>query len=72
MVDDSKEDLDMGDPRMNDYLNSQREQNEYNKCIVCNRSFTAREEQQNLKAMLVSTECFHMIHKHCLSETAVT
>jgi hypothetical protein len=25
-----------------------------------------------MKAMLVSTECFHMIHRHCLSETAVT
>jgi hypothetical protein len=38
MVDESKEDVYMGamDPdRMSDYLESQREQNEYNKCIMC-------------------------------------
>jgi len=44
---------------------------EYNKCIVCNRAFTAREEQANEKLMIVSTECFHLIHKFCLSTTAV-
>lgn len=56
---------------MQSYLDIQREQNEYNKCVCCSRSFTAREEQQNMKLMLTSTECFHLLHKHCLSETAV-
>ena len=41
------------------------------KCILCNRPFTPREEQQQLKVMFLSTECYHMIHKQCLAETAV-
>jgi hypothetical protein len=47
------------------------DKNENNKCILCNRAFTQHEEQQQLKMMLISTECFHMIHRQCLSETAV-
>lgn len=76
-MEDSKEDkprymnIAMDPDAMEDYLISQREQNEYNKCVCCARSFTQREEQQNMKLMLTSTECFHFLHKHCLSETAV-
>jgi hypothetical protein len=60
------------DPLMyEEYVKSQREQTEYNKCILCFRAFNTIEEQKNMKAMLLSTDCYHMIHKHCLAETAI-
>ena len=40
-------------------------------CVLCNKEFSKREEEMQLKVMIISTECCHMIHRNCLKETAL-
>jgi len=44
---------------------------EYNKCVLCQRTFSAKEEADGKKLMILSSECLHLIHKQCFSENAI-
>lgn len=46
-------------------LESYRQQEEYEKCIVCRKSLTKEDEARENKLILWSTDCFHMTHKKC-------
>lgn len=46
-------------------LESYRQQEEYEKCIVCKKSLTKEDEARENKLILWSTDCFHMTHKKC-------
>ena len=36
-------------------------------CQACKKFFTDEEERNELKIMLIETECFHCIHKACFA-----
>jgi alpha-D-ribose 1-methylphosphonate 5-triphosphate diphosphatase PhnM len=54
-------------PGQNEYeiMESYRKQEEYEKCIVCKKSFTKEDEVKENKLIIWSTDCLHMTHKKC-------
>ncbi len=46
-------------------MESYRQQEEYEKCIVCRKSITKEDEARENKVIIWSTDCFHMTHKKC-------
>ena len=49
-------------------MRSLEAEQDYNKCVACNRPFTKRDEETGNKSMIQSTECFHMIHPFCFKD----
>jgi hypothetical protein len=46
-------------------MESFRKQEEYEKCIVCKKSFSKEDEVIGNKLIIWSTDCMHMTHKKC-------
>ena len=46
-------------------MESYRQQEEYEKCIICRKNLTKEDEAKVNKISLWSTDCFHMMHKKC-------
>jgi hypothetical protein len=58
------------DQAMMDIMESYRQQQEYERCVICTKAFNKEDEVTDNKLILWSTDCFHMVHKKCFVKKA--
>ena len=50
------------------YIRQMQDLRNYETCKQCKKPFTLKEEQEQQKVMLLSTDCYHLVHKFCFKE----
>ncbi len=53
------------------YYRQMQDLQNYETCKKCSKAFTKKEEQENQKIMILSTDCYHLVHRECFKDLAL-